>query len=164
MVEELLLTLVMAGAIVSLVHVAGVSGRLAWGALADRLGGSLQVLFGLAGVIATVFLLLALLGTRVPTWLTIILMVVAGATAVGWNGVYLAEVARRCRPGEVGEATAAVLVLTYMGVLVGPALFSLIVWLTGSYAVGFLLPTMTGALAVLCLVNCVRADRASQPN
>jgi predicted MFS family arabinose efflux permease len=163
MVEELLLTLVMAGAIVSLVHVAGVSGRLAWGALADRLGGSLPVLFGLAGVIATVFLLLALLGTLVPTWLTITLMVVAGATAVGWNGVYLAEVARRCQPGEVGEATAAVLVLTYMGVLVGPSLFSLIVWLTGSYSVGFLLPMLTGALAVFCLLNCVRADTASQP-
>ncbi|WP_372609422.1 MFS transporter [Halomonas sp.] len=162
MVEELLLTLVMAGAIVSLVHVAGVSGRLAWGALADRLGGSLPMLFGLAGVIATVFLLLALLGTLVPTWLTITLMVVAGATAVGWNGVYLAEVARRCRPSEVGEATAAVLVLTYMGVLVGPALFSLIVWLTGSYAVGFLLPAMTGSMAIVCLLKYARADTAVQ--
>ncbi|MCE9663063.1 MFS transporter [Halomonas sp. M5N1S17] len=160
MVEELLLSLVMAGAVVSLVHVAGVSGRLAWGALADRLGGSLPVLFGLAGVISVLFFLLAVLGTVVPTWLTIALMVVAGATAVGWNGVYLGEVARRCQPGEVGEATAAVLVLTYMGVLVGPALFSLIVWLTGSYAVGFLLPTLTGALAVFCLLNCVRSDAA----
>jgi len=163
MVEELLLTLVVAGAVVSLVHVAGVSGRLAWGALADRLGGSLPVLFGLAGVISVIFFLLAVLGTAVTTWVTITLMVVAGATAVGWNGVYLGEVARRCQPGEVGEATAAVLVLTYMGVLVGPALFSLIVWLTGSYAVGFLLPMLTGALAVFCLINCVRADTASRP-
>ena len=162
MVEELLLSLVMAGAVVSLVHVAGVSGRLAWGALADRLGGSLPVLFGLAGVISVLFFLLAVLGTVVPTWLTITLMVVAGATAVGWNGVYLGEVARRCQPGEVGEATAAVLVLTYMGVLVGPALFSLIVWLSGSYAVGFLLPTLTGALAVFCLLNCVRSDAAAR--
>ncbi|RDB43663.1 MFS transporter [Halomonas sp. DQ26W] len=158
MVEELLLSLVMAGAVVSLVHVSGVSGRLAWGVLADRLGGSLPVLFGLAGVIAVIFFLLAVLGTAVPTWLTITLMVVAGATAVGWNGVYLGEVARRCQPGEVGEATAAVLVLTYMGVLVGPALFSLIVWLSGSYTVGFLLPTLTGTLAVFCLLNCVRSD------
>ncbi len=80
--------------------------------------------------------------------------------AVAWNGVYLGEVARRCDPGEVGEATAAVLVLTYMGVLVGPALFSLIVWLTGSYSVGFLLPMVTGALAVFCLLNCERSDAA----
>lgn len=162
MVEELLLSLVMAGAIVSLVHMAGVSGRLGWGALADRLGASLPVLFGLAGIIAVIFFLLAVLGTAVPTWLTITLMVIAGATAVGWNGVYLGEVARRCRPGEVGEATAAVLVLTYMGVLVGPALFSLIVWLTGSYAVGFLLPMLTGALAVFCLWNCVRSDTGTR--
>ncbi|MCE8053439.1 MFS transporter [Billgrantia desiderata] len=160
MVEELLLTLVAAGAVVSMVHVAGVTGRLAWGALADRLGASLPVLFGLAGVIALVFLLLALLSGGLPTWLTVALLVIAGATAVGWNGVYLAEVARRCEPGEVGEATAAVLVLTYMGVLVGPALFSLIVWLSDSYAVGFLLPTVTGALAVFCLLRCVRSSRA----
>ncbi|EWH01800.1 MFS transporter [Halomonas sp. BC04] len=65
MVEELLLSLVMAGAVVSLVHVAGVSGRLAWGALADRMGGSLPVLFGLAGVISVLFFLLAVLGTVV---------------------------------------------------------------------------------------------------
>jgi predicted MFS family arabinose efflux permease len=158
MVEELLLSLVLAGAVVSLVHVAGVTGRLVWGALADRLGGSLPVLFGLAGVIAVIFFLLAVLGTAVPTWVTLTLMVLAGGTAVAWNGVYLGEVARRCEPGEVGEATAAVLVLTYMGVLVGPALFSLIVWLTDSYAVGFLLPTVTGALAVFCLLRCVRSD------
>lgn len=52
------------------------------------------------------------------------------------------------------------LVLTYMGVLVGPALFSLIVWQSDSYAVGFLLPTATGALAVFCLLRCARSSRA----
>ncbi|MCE8020910.1 MFS transporter [Halomonas sp. MCCC 1A11036] len=159
MVEELLLSLVAAGAVVSMVHVAGVAGRLAWGALADRLRAGLPVLFGLTGAIALVFLLLSVLSGALPTWLIIALMVIAGATAVGWNGVYLAEVARRCEPGEVGEATAAVLVLTYMGVLVGPALFSLIVWLSDSYAIGFLLPTATGALAVICLLRCVRSSR-----
>ena len=102
--------------------------------------------------------LLALLGGLLPAWLAITLLVVAGATSVGWNGVYLAEVARRAEPGEVGEATAAVLVLTYMGVLVGPALFSLLLWLTGSYAVGFLLPALTGALAIVCLLRSMRSD------
>lgn len=158
LVESLLLSLVAAGAVVSLVHLAGVSGRLGWGALADRLGASMPVLFGLATVIAGVFLLLALLGGLLPAWLAITLLVVAGATSVGWNGVYLAEVARRAEPGEVGEATAAVLVLTYMGVLVGPALFSLLLWLTGSYAVGFLLPALTGALAIVCLLRSMRSD------
>jgi predicted MFS family arabinose efflux permease len=151
MVEERLITLVAAGVIVSVVHVAGVAGRIGWGMLADCLGRSLPVLLGLALVIMAVFLALALFGVYLPTWMVVLLLVLAGATSVGWNGVYLAEVARRCLPGEVGEATAAVLVLTYMGVLVGPALFSLIVWVTGSYAIGFLLPAATGGLAVLCL-------------
>lgn len=161
LVEELLLTLVVAGGVVSLVHVAGVSGRLAWGALADRVGASLPVLFGLAGAVMLVFLALAVLGRLLPTWMVVLLLVLAGATAVGWNGVYLAEVARRCQPGEVAQATAAVLVPTYMGVLVGPALFSLLVWLTDSYAMSFLLPTVSGALAIFCLLRCVRSDEAA---
>ncbi|MCC5881947.1 MAG: MFS transporter [Halomonas sp.] len=161
LVEELLLSLVLAGAVVSLVHMAGVTGRVAWGALADRMGGSLAVLLGLSGAILVVFMLLALLGLVLPIWMVVVLMVVAGATAVGWNGVYLAEVARRCQPGEVAEATAAVLVPTYMGVLVGPALFTLIVWLTGSYSVSFLLPMVSGALALFCLLRCARVDAAA---
>ncbi|MFQ3790341.1 MFS transporter [Halomonas sp. A29] len=162
MVEERLLTLVTAGVIVSVVHVAGVTGRIGWGVVADRLGRSLPVLLGLAFIIMVVFLVLALLGVFLPTWVVVVLLVLAGATAVGWNGVYLAEVARRCQPGEVGEATAAVLVLTYMGVLVGPALFSLIVWVTGSYAIGFLLPAATGGLAILCLQQYRRAGHVAE--
>jgi hypothetical protein len=65
---------------------------------------------------------------------------------------------------EVGEATAAVLVLTYMGVLTGPALFSLIVGLSGSYAIGFLLPAAASALAIVFLFACASAseDEMSQ--
>ncbi|MDX5434572.1 MAG: MFS transporter [Halomonas sp.] len=162
MVEERLLALVTAGVVVSVVHVAGVTGRIGWGVLADYLGRSLPVLLGLAFTITLVFLVLALLGALLPTWTVVMLLVLAGATSVGWNGVYLAEVARRCQPGEVGEATAAVLVLTYMGVLVGPALFSLIVWVTGSYAVGFLLPAATGGLAILRLQRYRGAGQAAE--
>jgi len=47
-----------------------------------------------------------------------------GASAIGWNGVYLDEVARRAAPGTVGTATAAALFVTFAGVLSGPAIFS----------------------------------------
>ncbi|WP_180978317.1 MFS transporter [Halomonas urumqiensis] len=159
MVEELLITLVTAGIIISLMHVAGVSGRIGWGLLADRLGGSLPVLYGLSALMAVVFLVISLVGAALPTWLAVVLLVIAGTTAIGWNGVYLGEVARRSLQRDVGDATAAVLVLTYMGVLVGPALFSLVVWLTDSYAAGFMLPAVAASLAIICLHNCRRASQ-----
>ncbi|PMR74350.1 MFS transporter [Billgrantia endophytica] len=160
MVEELFITLVAAGVIISFMHAAGVLGRIGWGMLADRLGRSLPVLFGLSVAMAGLFVLISALGGVLPQWLAVLLLVMAGATAIGWNGVYLAEVARRSHPAEVGEATAAVLVLTYMGVLVGPALFSLIVGLSDSYALGFLLPAVAAMLAIVCLANCRRAGDA----
>ncbi|MBD3897624.1 MFS transporter [Halomonas sp. ML-15] len=164
MVEELTITLVMAGIVASVMHTAGVAGRLGWGFLADRLGGSLPVLSGLSISIAVLFTLLALTGTHLPQWLVVVLLVLAGATAIGWNGVYLAEVARTSAASEVSEATAAVLVLTYMGVLAGPACVTLLVWLTGSYAISLLLPALAAVMAVICLQRCVCAHRQEQPS
>ena len=48
-----------------------------------------------------------------------------GATAIGWNGVQLAEVARHAPPGEAGAMTGATGFVTFSGVVVGPPLFAL---------------------------------------
>lgn len=159
MVEDLAMTLVTAGIIMSIIHVAGTLGRIGWGALADRLHHGVAVLNGLAILMAVIFASLALLGTVVPVWLVVGLLVAGGGTAIAWNGVYLAEVARRAPATEVSDATAGVLVLTYMGVLAGPAVFSLLLGLTGRYAVGFLLPAVTAALGLVTLALCARAIR-----
>ncbi len=162
MVEELLITLVTAGVIMSVVHASGVFGRVGWGMLADRIGRSIPVLCGLAVVMLLLFLLVSRLGTTTPVWWVVLVLSAAGATAIGWNGVYLSEVARRSPHAEVGEATAAVLVLTYMGVLTGPALFSLIVGFGGSYSMGFLLPAVASLLALGCLRQATRSPSERQ--
>ena len=156
MVEELLITLITAGVIMSVVHASGVFGRVGWGMLADRLGKSVPVLCGLAVTMLVVFVGVSRLGPETPGWWVIVLLSIAGGTAIGWNGVYLSEVARRSPQAEVSEATAAVLVLTYMGVLTGPALFSVFVSLGGSYSIGFLLPAVASLLALYCLRCAVR--------
>lgn len=161
MVEELLITMVTAGIVMSFIHAFGVFGRVGWGLLADRVGGSLPILYGISGTMLALFVLLTQLVPETPQWLVIVLLSALGATAIGWNGVFLSEVANRSPKAEVGDATAAVLVLTYMGVLTGPALFSLFVGLGGSYALGFLLPAVAALLAVLCLRQCTRARDAS---
>lgn len=163
MVEELLLTLVMAGLVMSAVHMAGVCGRITWGAVADRIGSSLAVLSGLGVAMLALFVTLSTVDTDWPAWLAIGVFVCLGATAVGWNGVYLAAVAKRNSPETVSDATGAVLVLTYLGVLIGPSAFALVLSVSGSYAMSFLLPAGFSLLALACLGMCRHSAGREQP-
>src|SRR5436190_1441853 len=63
-----------------------------------------------------------------------LLAVVVGASAIGWNGVFVAEVARIAPAGDIAQATGATLGMTYFGVVVGPFIFWAIVTATASYA------------------------------
>ena len=58
-----------------------------------------------------------------PSGIVFPVVILFGATASGWNGVLLAEVMREVKPAEVGFATSGSLVFTYVGVVIGPALF-----------------------------------------
>ena len=49
-----------------------------------------------------------------------------GLTASGWNGVFLAEVARLAPQDRIGETTGAVLTASYAGLLATPVLISAI--------------------------------------
>ena len=60
-----------------------------------------------------------------------------GVTAIGWNGVQLAEVARHSPRGKAGAMTGASGFITFAGVVVGPPVFALLATITGSYATGF---------------------------
>ncbi|WP_119165844.1 MFS transporter [Algihabitans albus] len=145
LVEEVGLGLVAAGALLAATQAAGFSGRLIWGWLADRLGDGNGVMLGLAAV-----MLLAALATTLvtPSWPLVAvsaLFLVFGVAAIGWNGVFMAEIARLAPRGEVGNATAGALVLTFGGVLFGPSFFALAYAGIGSYALTF------GGLALAAL-------------
>ena len=60
-----------------------------------------------------------------------------GATAIGWNGVYLAEVARLSPAGQAGVLTGGTLFFTYFGVVAGPPAFAALVGASGSFALGY---------------------------
>jgi hypothetical protein len=75
-----------------------------------------------------------------PSWPYVLMLSVSfvfGASAIGWNGVYLSEVARMAPPGKAGSATGASLAMTYAGVVFLPTIFWLIVHASGSYAAAF---------------------------
>jgi MFS-type transporter involved in bile tolerance (Atg22 family) len=58
-------------------------------------------------------------------------------TAIGWNGVLLAEAARIAPSGRAGEATGMIATLFAMAMVVAPTAFAGLVSATGSYLVGF---------------------------
>ena len=91
----------------------------------------------LAGMLETGALAWAFLTTDTPQAVVIVILVGFGASAIGWNGVYLAEVARRAPSGMASMATGGTLAFTFLGVVVGPPMFGALSGLFGTYRAGF---------------------------
>ena len=141
-------SLVAAGAILSGAQAGGVVGRVVWGYIADRWMRPQRMLAVLAAMMAICSLGTAGLQADAALPLVLVLMVAFGASATGWNGVYLAEVARLAPPGMASAATGGSLAVTFLGVVLGPLLFGLLAGLFGSYRAGYL------ALALPVAVCC----------
>jgi nitrate/nitrite transporter NarK len=141
---EIGLGLVAAGTALTVANIAGVVARISWGSFSDRTGAPRATL-ALIGYLMAVASVAAACFTA--AWPMLALLVVAaalGATAIGWNGVYLSEVARLAPPGEAARATGGCLFFTFVGVVVLPFLFGWLQRATGSYAACFI------AAAIVC--------------
>jgi MFS family permease len=141
-----------AGIVLSSAMIAGIVGRLLWGVIADYSGNPRLLLALLGAAMAACALLMSMVSAAWPFAAVLLLCGVFGATAVGWNGVYIAEVAHVAPEGKVAVATGASLALTYFGAVVGPFIFWIIVTLSGSYGVAFAsvaLITLAAAASIL---------------
>ena len=130
-------SLVAAGVMLSVAQGAGVTARILWGWMADRSGDCLGLLLKIGAVIIVCCILMSQMTAQWPPAVVALLFLVFGATAIGWNGLFLAEVAARSPPGKVGVATAGAMVWNFTGILLGPALFALGVRANGSYTQTF---------------------------
>jgi MFS family permease len=140
-------TLVEAGLMLAVATTAGIVGRIAWGAVADRSGRPAAVL-GLVGIaMAAAAGAMAISSPEWPRVAMIVLCAAFGGTAIGWNGVYLAEVAREAPAGKTVEATGGALFFTFFGVLITPPIFAAIVEGGGSYGLAF---AVVAAPTLLC--------------
>lgn len=137
LVESFALSLVIAGLVMAVSQVASVAGRVLWGVLADRVFAR-RTMLGLLGIGMGLSALAALASS--PDWprgLLFAYAIVFGATAVGWNGVWLAEIARQAPPGRTSEATGGCLFFTFLGVVVTPPAFNAVYAFSASYAVAY---------------------------
>lgn len=159
--QDLALTAVLAGSVLGLSQMGGVMGRIVWGFLSDHLIAPLRMLGTLALVIALSAAATGALGwwhLAPPTLALAALMLVYGATASGWNGVYLAEVARQAPPGAAGKATSGTLAVTFLGVILGAPLFGLVAASPAGFAAAFGMQALL-ALGVAVLLFASGARR-----
>jgi MFS family permease len=153
MVTDVGRDLVTGGLILATAQMAGVGGRVLWGALSGLWMTARQVLILLGLLIAACGVAMALV---TPAWPLAGLFAVAavyGATAISWNGVQLAELSRLAPPGQAVMATSGSLFFTFTGVMLGPTLFGAWVTATGSYAAGFFVLAALGLVGAALLVK-----------
>ena len=137
LVDRFGLELVLAGFVMSISQVGSIAGRILWGLFADRFfrRRTMLGLLGLGMGISSIATLAT--GPEWPRWLLFVFASVFGATAVGWNGVFLAEVARIAPAAKVSEATGGCLFFTFLGVVVTPPAFNAVLAVTANYAAAY---------------------------
>jgi MFS family permease len=116
------LDLVAAGLLLATAQGGGLIGRLAFGLVASRYMSPSATVTGLGYGMSACALLIAFADASWPWPFLLLLAALFGVTASGWNGVFLAEVARLAPEGRVAEATGAVLVFGFLGLVLGPLL------------------------------------------
>jgi len=135
--EEVGLSLVTAGIGLTVANVAGVAARIGWGAFADRVLSPRATLALLGGLMTVSAAATAMFTSTWPLAAMLAVIAALGATAIGWNGVYLAETARVAPAGQAALATGGCLFFTYVGVVCCPFLFGMLQRASGSYALCF---------------------------
>lgn len=157
LVNGLGLPFVEAGLTLAVCQMAGVAGRVAWGALADLVGRP-QLVLGWLGVgMAAGGAAAAAFTAEWSHGAIIAACILLGVTAVGWNGLFLSEVARIAPDGQASRATGGALFVTFFGVVAAPPLFGAFVAATGSYGGAFLGVAALAGVSGLAVLR--RAER-----
>ena len=149
--DDLSYGLVSAGLLLSVTQMGGMGGRILWGYVADKWLGAQKTLALLAALMALSSLTTALFLPVLPIWGIWMVLIVYGASAIGWNGVYLSEVARQAPEGKASVATGGTLTFTFLGVVIGPPIFGALSTAFGSYRAGFLALVLTSSLCAWVL-------------
>ena len=163
LVAEVGYTLIEAGLMLSVAQIAGVLGRIVWGWVADRVRDSVRVLQWLTICMLPCCIAIAFLQPGWPVAVTILLYAVFGATAIGWNGLYTAEVARRSPPGQISLTTGGAMVWNFAGILAGPTVFTIVYRMIGSYAWTYGILAVVVAVIFVALHAARRELRRSGP-
>jgi MFS family permease len=153
------MSLGVAGLVFATMQAASFAGRIVMGWIADRAASSTATLAIASVCSALSTVLLGLVDTGWPVWGLLVLAAFAGVSVAGWNGVQIAEVARRSPPDLVGETAAGSVILVFLSNMLAPAAFAAFVAATGRFDHAFL---AAGAFSLLCLPLLRGIDRGTE--
>ncbi len=156
MTEALGLSLVAAGLAYASVQAGGVAGRLLWGAFSGGIISSGRMLFLLGGAAAALMLITGAYAAALSLPALFGVSALLGACALGWNGIYLSEVARLAPEGRIGEATGGAQFFFFAGAVIIPPVFGAVIGFTGGYAPAFM---TTAAMSVAASLSVALALR-----
>lgn len=153
-VAEVGYDLASAALLLAIAQLGGFVGRPLWGFVAGRFLATRNLMACLGLGMAAAGLTVGFFGAALPFWGLGVVSFVFGLTASGWNGVYIAEVARLAPPGQIGLVSGAAFGFGFTGLVVGPLIFGWVATGTG-YGMGYV------GLAVLCVVAALPLFRRS---
>lgn len=151
--DEMGHTLRTAGLVLMGMQLGGISGRLGWGFLADRLQNPVLVLRCIAVMIVAATLAVAAVPSGLPLGAWLALSFLVGFSAVGWNGLLISEFAQRSRGLDVERQMSGAFFLLFSGGALSPLLFPQVYLLLGSYATTIGVFGVVFGLAALSLVR-----------
>jgi MFS family permease len=146
-------SLLAAGVALAVTQAAGMVGRILWGAIADARLGARKVLVLLNALMVASSLGIAMFGADTHRFWVFAVLMAFGASAVGWNGVYLAQVARLAPEGKAGLATGGTLAFSFFGTVLWAPAFGMLVSATGSYQVSFLSFSLPLLICLVCMAK-----------
>jgi len=143
-----------AGAFLMVTNIGGAVGRIMWGSLSDRaFGGKRKTPLTIIGIISgTLAIVLSMGISGLPWGLLFFMMVILGATAFGWNGVFMAFATEISSRDMTAAGLGWAMSLGMIGAIAGPPLFGYIVDRTTSYNPAWLIFGIVVLVAALSLI------------
>lgn len=163
LVDRLQFSLALAGVVFAVMQAGGVIGRIALGLLSDYLRSATIALSIAAVLSAATTALLGLTSPQWPLWSIVLLAFVAGCSAASWNGVQIAEVARRSPSHLISETSAGSSILVNLANMLAPTAFAAFVAATGRYDYAFLCAAACSLLVMVALPRDRNKASAGQP-
>ena len=151
LVQELGHDLALAGQIFAGAQMASIVARVGWGWLAGRYVQP-RLLLALIGLIIVAAAVAT--GSFTKDWsiaLVTLVGVVYASSAVAFHGVLIAEIVRVLPPEEVSTMSGAILAFAMLGMMGYPALFGIVLQLSGNYGTGFLLAAIPALIVSVAL-------------
>jgi MFS family permease len=156
------LSLVQAGGVFATMLFSGVVARIVLGWIADRMGRPMRHLMvqSVAAAIATAAF--GAMPDDLPLSAVHLLAGLTGFLAASWNGIYLSEVARLAPPSEISAATAGSSLFTFLAYLFAPVGFALLVSLSGSWTLAFIVCAAQLAIVAAIVALALRGAETKE--